>query len=342
MLHIGKSGDIIAVYFDEGLFELNKMVSVIIPAYNRQAYIQECLESVLSQSYENFEIIIVDDGSSDQTAEICRNMAKQDSRIQLYAGEHKGVSAARNMALEKALGEYLFFLDSDDIIHPRLLEVLVGGMEESGAKIGGTMCFSVKNEVWDRYKPKFIDQSEVQSYDCVSFEDALETTFSRKTPISMIGGVMFSRDWVGATKFRTDLTIGEDFWFIYENLTKGTSVVYLKSWLYLSRLHQQNSSWDYKYSGFMTRFLRKELVWKNEEKCGRQVNADRQKSEVLGTYLRCLKHNRVYSKDCKMMRKTMRKHQKTLLKAMNIRKKIAFLAVVYLPLTGVIVNKRIK
>lgn len=321
---------------------LNGMVSVIIPVYNRQAYIKECLESVQAQSYENFEVILVDDGSTDQTVEICNAMALSDSRIKIYEGKHQGVSAARNIALEKATGEYLLFLDSDDIIHPGLLESLVYSMDESDSKIGGTMCASVYNNLWGQNKTKFLKQSSVKDYECMSFEDALETTFKKKTPISMIGGVMIRKNWVGETKFRTDLTIGEDFWFIYQNLIKGTSVVYLKSWLYLSRLHDGNSSWDYGYTGFMTRFLRKQLVWENEEKSGRTKNADRQKGEIFGTYLRCLKKNKVFSKDCRLMRKTMRKHQKTLLRAVSFKMKLAFIAAVYFPVAGVLLNKMKK
>lgn len=318
---------------------LDGMVSVIVPVYNRQNFIKECLESIQAQSYDNYEIILVDDGSTDQTVEICRDLAMNNPKIKLFQGEHKGVSAARNIALNKASGEYLLFLDSDDIIHSQLLEVLVNSMQKCGANIGGTMCFSINHTSWDIYKAKFLEQSSVFEYECVSFEDALQTTFTKKTPISMIGGVMIRRDWVGETKFRTDLTIGEDFWFIYENLIKHTSVVYLKSWLYLSRLHNDNSSWDYGYTGFMTRFLRKQLVWESEEKSGRHANADCQKAEMLSTYLRCLKHNRVYSKDCRMMRKTLRKHQKILLKAMRFKFKLVFLAAVYLPFMGALFNK---
>ncbi len=317
-------------------------VSVIIPVYNRQAYIKECLESVLSQSYGNLEVIVLDDGSTDDTAKICRDMAEEDGRIQLYAGDHKGVSAARNTAIEKATGEYVFFLDSDDIIHPGLLKVLVGSMIESGAQIGGTKCYPVNDNLWDQYKSKFMSQTSIDDFECLSNKDIFEIIFTRTTPISIIGGVMFHRDLIGDTKFHTDLTIGEDFLFIYENLIKGTSVVFLKKRLYLNRLHQENTSWDFGCTGFMTRFRRRELVWQNEERCGRQENANRQKAEIYGIYLNCLKHNRANSEDCRLMRKTMKKYLITLLKAMNFKRKIALLSVIYLPFTGTLLNMRRK
>lgn len=107
-----------------------KTVSVIISVYNRENYIEECLLSVLEQSHKDFEIVLVDDGSTDNTLAICEALAEKEPRIKIIKGEHKGVSAARNLALDNAIGEYLFFLDSDDTIHPLLLEALVDGAEK--------------------------------------------------------------------------------------------------------------------------------------------------------------------------------------------------------------------
>lgn len=319
--------------------DLEGLVSVIIPAYNRQMYIKECLESVLAQSYENFEILVVDDGSSDQTVEICRNMAQADPRIRLYEGEHKGVSPARNLAIEKAQGEYVLFVDSDDIIHPKLIEQLVCRMDDCGAQMGGTFCYAVTEHNWDRVKEKFLSQNIIGESEYLEFDAAIKALFCRITPISLLGGVMIRRDWIGETRFRSDLTIGEDFYFVYENLAKGASVIFMNNRWYMNRFHQTNSSWDYSYTGFMTRFRRRELVWQNEEHCGRQANVKQQKWEAFGNYLRCLKHNRLYGRDCKMMRKTLRKYQKTLLPAISWKRKILFLAVVYFPFTGVMLNK---
>ena len=79
---------------------INGLISVITPVYNRELYIEECINSVLAQSYQKFEIIIVDDGSTDKTYEICRSLALNDDRIKLFAANHGGVSAARNRAIE--------------------------------------------------------------------------------------------------------------------------------------------------------------------------------------------------------------------------------------------------
>lgn len=97
-------------------------VSVIIPAYNAEAFIGRTLESVLAQTYENIEVLVVDDGSRDRTAEIVASFAQKDSRVILLKQQNAGVAAARNLAIEKSRGEYIAPLDADDIWYPSKLD----------------------------------------------------------------------------------------------------------------------------------------------------------------------------------------------------------------------------
>lgn len=101
------------------------VVSVIIPCYKTASYLPNCLESVLSQTFQDFEIITIDDGSPDQCGKILKEYAKKDSRIHVYTQENKGQSSARNTGLDHAQGEYLLFLDSDDQLPCYALEVLL-------------------------------------------------------------------------------------------------------------------------------------------------------------------------------------------------------------------------
>ena len=91
-------------------------VSVIIPAYNNETYIEKCLQSVTEQSYENLEILVINDGSSDQTEELIREAQQQDKRIQLFTQKNSGVSVSRNRGIDAATGTYLNFVDADDYI----------------------------------------------------------------------------------------------------------------------------------------------------------------------------------------------------------------------------------
>ena len=98
------------------------MVSIIVPVYNVEEYLRECVDSVLNQTYSDVEVILVDDGSTDQSGNICDEYAEMDSRIKVIHKKNEGVSAARNTGIETASGERIIFVDSDDSIHPRLLE----------------------------------------------------------------------------------------------------------------------------------------------------------------------------------------------------------------------------
>ena len=90
------------------------MVSIIVPVYNIEKYIDECIQSVLNQTYTAWELILVDDGSTDNSGNICDEYAKTDTRIKVLHQKNQGVSAARNIALDKAEGDYIMFLDADD------------------------------------------------------------------------------------------------------------------------------------------------------------------------------------------------------------------------------------
>lgn len=306
-------------------------VSVIIPVYNREQYVQECIASLQKQTHQNIEIILIDDGSSDKTVEICRTLAKEDPRILLLAMEHGGVSAARNKGLDTAKGKYIFFLDSDDVIHPLLLETLAEGMEKYAAPLAGTKVLSVPQSRWHTAMEEMQQDAGPGRTAYKSFQEAIREVFAGETPLGMIGGVMMRRDWIGQTRFRTDLYIGEDYYFVYENLIKGASAVFLEQRWYYCRLHADNSSWDYQLSGFMNRLYRRELVWKSEEAFGRTENANYQKREAFAIFMRFLEKNTMDRSQKKQMRKVMRSYGKTVFPALQTKTKILYIAGVYFP-----------
>ena len=113
----------------------NPKVSIIIPAYNIASYLERCLESVRHQTYKKLQIIIVDDGSTDQTGQIADSFAERDKRFHVIHKENRGVSAARKTGLEKAEGDYIGFVDGDDYIEPEMYEKLIGLAVKYGADI---------------------------------------------------------------------------------------------------------------------------------------------------------------------------------------------------------------
>ena len=106
-------------------------ISVIIPVYNVEAYLPECLQSVTEQSMRQIEILLIDDGSTDRSYELCLAWAAKDKRIRCFHQENRGVSYARNKGLEEAKAEYIAFVDSDDIAHPQMLEIMYRVLSDS-------------------------------------------------------------------------------------------------------------------------------------------------------------------------------------------------------------------
>ena len=114
---------------------MNNTISTIIPVYNVSTYISECMESILSQDYPDLEIILVDDGSTDDSGRICDAYAQRDNRIQVIHQPNGGAAAAKNAGLRVASGEYLSFVDSDDSLEPGAYAHMVQLMEAHGADI---------------------------------------------------------------------------------------------------------------------------------------------------------------------------------------------------------------
>ena len=113
----------------------NKVISIIIPVYNVEKYIRQCLDSVINQTYHNLEIILVDDGSTDASTEICKEYERMDSRIRYIRQENGGASKARNIGLELATGAYIGFVDSDDWIEADMYEAMIGLLEKENADL---------------------------------------------------------------------------------------------------------------------------------------------------------------------------------------------------------------
>ncbi|MBR0438369.1 MAG: glycosyltransferase family 2 protein [Clostridia bacterium] len=114
---------------------MGSLISVIIPVYNVEVYLEEALQSVRDQTYGNLEIIIIDDGSTDGSGGICERSAAEDPRFRVICQENRGLSAARNRGLDVSTGEYIAFLDPDDAYLPSFMEKMLTAMERDGTDI---------------------------------------------------------------------------------------------------------------------------------------------------------------------------------------------------------------
>ena len=122
------------------------LISVIVPVYRVEEYLERCVKSILSQTYENLEVILVDDGSPDQCPAICDACAEKDARVKVIHQENKGLSGARNAGIDVASGEYLAFVDSDDYVSPHFIEELYQLLQDTGCAIGQCRFSYVKGD----------------------------------------------------------------------------------------------------------------------------------------------------------------------------------------------------
>lgn len=134
-------------------------ISVIVPVYNVERYLPRCLDSILAQTFTDFELLLIDDGSKDNSGHICDEYAKVDNRIRVFHNENRGVSSARNTGLDNACGEWITFIDSDDYVEDNFLEKLFQSTN-SDLKISGYTSFGCYNEE-KIYCTTFISKNEI-------------------------------------------------------------------------------------------------------------------------------------------------------------------------------------
>ena len=199
-----------------------KKISIIIPVYNGEEHILNCINSVLNQTIHHLEIIIIDDGSTDNTNKIVLNLAKSDERIKLISQENKGVSQARNKGISIATGEYLCFIDSDDIIDINYCECLYNACEENDCKM--SICpIRVTNE-----NMSLIEEKKLKS-GIYNKTDALKELFKFKDFNWGPCGKMFHKSlFKEDTKFY-NVKVYEDLLFVYEIIKNVEQMISIES-----------------------------------------------------------------------------------------------------------------
>ncbi|WP_270568130.1 glycosyltransferase family 2 protein, partial [Clostridium beijerinckii] len=207
-------------------------VSIIIPVYNVQKYLKKCLESVIRQTMKDIEIIIINDGSIDNSLEICRQYSKNDKRIKLIDKKNEGVSKARNTGILHATGKYICFVDSDDWIESNMIENLYNFVLVNDSDF--CMCNFIKeNEskcdyVRSNLDKKVLNENEIKKHLLIPLierdDNEKEHILARfRTP----WGKLFKRDIIEKynIRFKEDLIIGEDFLFNLDFLIHANKVI---------------------------------------------------------------------------------------------------------------------
>ena len=136
---------------------MEDLVSIILPVYNAEKFLNKCVQSILNQTYKNFELLIINDGSKDNSLQICQELAKTDNRIRVFDKQNGGCSTARNMGIENASGEYFTFIDPDDYMLPAHIECLV----KAASKADMGIVDFLRTKPKEKYKENTIKQLSV-------------------------------------------------------------------------------------------------------------------------------------------------------------------------------------
>lgn len=196
---------------------LQPLVSIIIPVYNLADYLPQCLDSVQGQSYENIQVLLVNDGSTDASLAICREYARRDSRFQLIDKANSGVSDSRNQALDRAEGKYIQFLDGDDWLAPDATETLVHAAESTGADLVLAHFYRVADE---RMAPR----GHIKKERVLTRQEFAEEMM--KAPANYYYGVLWNklyrRSIIDSRRLRFDSQVNwcEDFLFNLEYIER--------------------------------------------------------------------------------------------------------------------------
>ena len=197
------------------------LVSVIVPVYNVEKYLPRCLDSLVNQTYEKLEILLVDDGSADSSGEICDAYAVKDNRIRVFHIKNGGVSNARNLALENMTGEYVTFVDSDDWLSDNWIKIAIDNVIEKDAELFLSNIVRVSDSsrtlwiMWENF------------HKCIDNVDFLKRSFQSDFPCWAIWGKLWKAEYWKDVRFNCDLVMDEDLDVFWHKLIKSvTRIIY--------------------------------------------------------------------------------------------------------------------
>ncbi|MCQ2424558.1 MAG: glycosyltransferase [Lachnospiraceae bacterium] len=204
-------------------------ISIIVPVYKVEQYLPRCIDSILAQTFTDFELLLIDDGSPDNCGKICDDYAAKDARVRVFHKENGGVSSARNLGLDNAVGKYIGFVDSDDYIFPKMYETLLS-------------CFAY--DVQLSCVSVYTDQHRESSSPVIlNSDETIETCFL-SSMWTTIWNKLFLREYVDHLRFDISLQIAEDVLFLSQYLKRVRSSCFINSTLYVYCDNQSSATRD--------------------------------------------------------------------------------------------------
>ena len=204
-------------------------ISIIVPIYNVEAYIGNCIDSILNQTFRDFELILVNDGSTDKSLDICKDYKDIDNRICIIDKKNGGVSSARNAGLQIAKGEYIGFVDSDDYIHTQMYEILYNEIVKNDADISMCQFKRVFEFNKKELSDKIVLSKEVQLLN--SKETVFKLGRNNSVKYVVLWNKLYKKNLFDNINFKEGI-IHEDEYIIHRLLYKGNKLIYVRKELY--------------------------------------------------------------------------------------------------------------
>ncbi len=203
------------------------MISIIIPAYNAEKDLERCIKSILSQTYKDYEILVINDGSTDGTADVLNVLSSNDHRVRVFHNENHGVSFSMNYGLAQAVGEYIMFLDSDDWCEEEALSVVAENLFAPDKC--GLLSFNHYDEYPNRRVERGNGKTFLHAYNC----DEVNAALAQITP-NFVWDKVFSRKAINdlGLTFDENISYGEDTIFLCHYLKNVNEVVVIPQYLH--------------------------------------------------------------------------------------------------------------
>ena len=222
-------------------YESKALISIIVPIYNVENYLRQCLDSIMNQTYQKFECLLINDGSPDNSAEICREYVSKDSRFCYFEKENEGVSSSRNLGIERSRGEYVTFIDSDDWVESDYLEVLYRALLEEQADIAISTYKQFNMDDNCYYLHSYQRGYDRKVFTNAELIDSLPLLYGYDNTYNFVSCKLVSREILECIRFNLSTSYGEDMEFWNKVFLLSKKIVYVNKDTYIYRTNNDSS-----------------------------------------------------------------------------------------------------
>lgn len=221
------------------------LISIVIPVYNAEKYLEQCLNSIKNQTYKNFEVILVNDGSDDISEDICKSFSEEDTRFRYFTKLNGGASSARNFGLDNITGDFITFIDADDWVDENHLEVLINNIKENNSDMAVSSIKKFDNVSRFKFRVYSNQEKYLLNYNKLNREEFLvilpkliHASNSYKIAVSKL----FKKELVMDIRFDESIVYGEDLEFFFKIYNNISSISYVDEVSYIYRLYDESTS----------------------------------------------------------------------------------------------------